>query len=32
MFDNVNNVKVQPYIVGVKVANLDIHMELDSGA
>ena len=32
MFDEVNNVKMQPYMVVVKVANLDIHMELDTGA
>ena len=29
MVDEVNNVKVQSYMMWVKVANQDIHMELD---
>ena len=32
MFDEVNNGKVQPYIVGLKVANQDIYSKLDMGA
>ena len=32
MVDEVNNVKLQPYMIVVKVANQDIHMELDTRA